>query len=96
MRGRRQCRQTSRNAETSAVAASGSDDEFDGKTIEKTDAEWKKVLTPEQYYILREAGTEQPYTGKYADITRMATITVPPATSSCSAQNQVRVGHRLA
>ena len=45
----------------------GPDDVFDGKTIEKTDAEWKKVLTPEQYYILREAGTEQPYSGKYAE-----------------------------
>jgi peptide-methionine (R)-S-oxide reductase len=36
---------------------------FDGVKIDKTDAEWKKILTPEQYYILREAGTEQPYTG---------------------------------
>lgn len=25
--------------------------------IEKTDAEWKKTLTPEQYHILREKGT---------------------------------------
>lgn len=31
----------------------------------KSNAEWKKVLTKEEYYILREAGTEQPYTGKY-------------------------------
>jgi len=28
--------------------------------IEKTDEEWKKILTPEQYHILRESGTEPP------------------------------------
>ncbi len=31
----------------------------------KTDEEWKKTLTPEQYRILREKGTEMPHTGKY-------------------------------
>ncbi|MFN5000712.1 MAG: peptide-methionine (R)-S-oxide reductase, partial [Akkermansiaceae bacterium] len=28
--------------------------------IVKTDEEWKKILTPEQYRILRQAGTERP------------------------------------
>jgi peptide-methionine (R)-S-oxide reductase len=33
--------------------------------ITKTDQEWKKQLTPEQYRVLRTAGTETAFTGKY-------------------------------
>jgi methionine-R-sulfoxide reductase len=34
-------------------------------TMNKTEEEWKKILSPEQYYILRQKGTERPYTGKF-------------------------------
>ncbi len=47
--------------------AAAADDVFDGQKIEKTNEEWKKLLTAEQYHILREAGTETPYTGELAD-----------------------------
>ncbi len=49
--------------------------------IQKTEEDWKKELTPEQYHILREKGTERAFTGEYAH-------TKAPGTYKCAACGQ--------
>ncbi|MDB5186623.1 MAG: Peptide methionine sulfoxide reductase [Candidatus Saccharibacteria bacterium] len=46
--------------------------------IDKTESEWEDELTPEQYHILREKGTELPFTGEYDS-------TFDPGKYSCAA-----------
>jgi peptide-methionine (R)-S-oxide reductase len=50
--------------------------------VVRTEEEWRKLLTPEQYRILREKGTEYAFTGKYWD-------TKTPGTYSCAGCGQV-------
>lgn len=38
---------------------------MESNKVVKTEEEWKKILSPEQYDVLRLKGTESPFTGKY-------------------------------
>jgi len=37
--------------------------------VQRTDAQWRERLTPGEYRVLREAGTEAPWTGEYTETT---------------------------
>ena len=51
------------------------------RKVVHTEEEWKKLLTPEQYYVLRQKGTERAFTGQYTDIE-------DPGTYYCAACGQ--------
>tara|TARA_R110002126_G_scaffold112105_1_gene250184 strand:- start:44499 stop:44981 length:483 start_codon:yes stop_codon:yes gene_type:complete len=42
--------------------------------VEKTNAEWKKLLSPQAYYVLREAGTERAFTSPLNNIKKEGTF----------------------
>ena len=54
------------NQTTDTKRSSGNEANMSDK-ITKSEGEWQKILTPEQYEIMRRKGTERPFTGKYYD-----------------------------
>jgi peptide-methionine (R)-S-oxide reductase len=44
-----------------------SDEVFDGVKIKRTEQQWKRLLTPDAFYVLRQKGTERAFAGKLTD-----------------------------
>ena len=95
-------------AGAAAVAAIGLDHLFRPRAVEAatpphpyevthTDAEWRKLLTPAQYDVLREAGTEAPFTSPLLKEHRTGDVRLRRLRSAgLFVKDQIRQRHRLA
>ena len=51
------------------MSRSSATDNNSAPAVQLTDAQWREKLTPEEYAVLRQAGTERPGVGEYTDTT---------------------------
>jgi methionine-R-sulfoxide reductase len=59
--------QKSSNSSSPNVSSTLKKQNMDTTEVIKTEEEWKQILTDEEYHVLREAGTDRAFTGKYTD-----------------------------
>ncbi|GAB3561537.1 hypothetical protein GCM10027578_02430 [Spirosoma luteolum] len=62
------CQSTATGKTEQATTRTTDDTPPGGRRVVKTDAEWKKILTPDQYAVLREHGTERAFTSPLNNI----------------------------
>lgn len=62
-------------ASSQAVSDRQTDDAYSGEKVEKTEAEWRAILSDEEFRVARQAGTERAFTGKYWDNKAAGTYT---------------------
>ena len=67
------------------------------REFHKSDEEWKEQLSPEEYAVLRKAGTEAPFTGEYVDMKDDGDFTCRGLRRrAVRLEHQVRLRHGLA
>ncbi|MGE0102642.1 MAG: peptide-methionine (R)-S-oxide reductase MsrB [Blastocatellales bacterium] len=57
----------SQGAQRKKSQTAGSTEPARADRVVKSEADWRKILTPEQYYVVRRKGTERAFTGKFWD-----------------------------
>ena len=61
------------NSQTHSTNTPTMNNDSTNKTVNKSEEEWKQVLSPEQYYVIRQKGTEAPFSGKFYKHTEKGT-----------------------